>query len=78
MSELQLVTARTRQLQEARGWERRAESARSELARLSTTRLEPSVALRRKEFETRTQRRDARSLDVQAPPGTYTALRSLR
>ncbi|CAB3251898.1 unnamed protein product [Arctia plantaginis] len=69
VSELQLVTARTRQLQEARGgWDRRTDSARSELARLTTTRLEPSVALRRKEFETRTQRRDARSLDVQAPP----------
>ncbi|XP_045783870.1 uncharacterized protein LOC123879995 isoform X5 [Maniola jurtina] len=64
--ELQLVTARTRQLEEARGvGERRTEVARSELARLSTTRLEPSVALRRKEFETRTSRREARSLDVQ-------------
>ncbi|KOB77770.1 Rho GTPase-activating protein 21 [Operophtera brumata] len=64
--ELQLVTARTRQLEEARGGcERRTEVARSELARLSTTRLEPSVALRRKEFETRTARREARSLDVQ-------------
>ncbi|XP_047527565.1 rho GTPase-activating protein 21 isoform X4 [Vanessa atalanta] len=64
--ELQLVTARTRQLEEARGvGERRTEVARSELARLSTTRLEPSVALRRKEFETRTVRREARSLDVQ-------------
>ncbi|CAH0718827.1 unnamed protein product, partial [Brenthis ino] len=64
--ELQLVTARTRQLEEARGvGERRTEVARSELARLSTTRLEPSVALRRKEFETRASRREARSLDVQ-------------
>ncbi|XP_052737709.1 rho GTPase-activating protein 23 isoform X2 [Bicyclus anynana] len=64
--ELQLVTARTRQLEEARGvGERRTEVARSELARMSTTRLEPSVALRRKEFETRTGRREARSLDVQ-------------
>ncbi|XP_073944334.1 rho GTPase-activating protein 23-like isoform X3 [Choristoneura fumiferana] len=64
--ELQLVTARTRQLEEARGGgERRTEVARSELARLTTTRLEPSVALRRKEFETRTARREARSLDVQ-------------
>ncbi|KAL0893638.1 hypothetical protein ABMA27_013802 [Loxostege sticticalis] len=64
--ELQLVTARTRQLEEARGGgERRTEVARSELARLSTTRLEPSVALRRKEFETRAARREARSLDVQ-------------
>lgn len=64
--ELQLVTARTRQLEEARGGgEKRTEVARSELARLSTTRLEPSVALRRKEFETRTTRREARSLDVQ-------------
>ncbi|XP_075969245.1 rho GTPase-activating protein 23-like isoform X2 [Anticarsia gemmatalis] len=68
VTELQLVTARTRQLEEARGgWSRRTENARSELARLSTTRLEPSVALRRKEFETRASRRDARSLDVQAP-----------
>ncbi|XP_037869455.1 rho GTPase-activating protein 21 isoform X4 [Bombyx mori] len=64
--ELQLVTARTRQLEEARGGgERRTEVARSELARLSTTRLEPSVALRRKEFENKTARREARSLDVQ-------------
>ncbi|XP_037295377.1 rho GTPase-activating protein 21-B isoform X3 [Manduca sexta] len=63
--ELQLVTARTRQLEAARGGSRRTETARSELARLSTTRLEPSVALRRKEFETRALRRDARSLDVQ-------------
>ncbi|CAK1552565.1 unnamed protein product [Leptosia nina] len=64
--ELQLVTARTRQLEEARGvGEKRTEVARSELARLSTTRLEPSVALRRKEFETRANRREARSLDVQ-------------
>ncbi|KAJ0180336.1 hypothetical protein K1T71_003740 [Dendrolimus kikuchii] len=64
--ELQLVTARTRQLEEARGGgERRTEVARSELARLTTTRLEPSVALRRKEFETRVARREARSLDVQ-------------
>ncbi|KAI5638497.1 PDZ domain (Also known as DHR or GLGF) domain-containing protein [Phthorimaea operculella] len=64
--ELQLVTARTRQLEEARGGgERRTEVARSELARLSTTRLEPSVALRRKEFESKTTRREARSLDVQ-------------
>lgn len=64
--ELQLVTARTRQLEEAHGGgKRRTEVARSELARLSTTRLEPSVALRRKEFETRTARREARSLDVQ-------------
>lgn len=70
LTELQLVTARTRQLEEARrgGWAQRTESARSELARLSTTHLEPSVALRRKEFETRASRRDARSLDVQAPP----------
>lgn len=68
--ELQLVTARTRQLEEARGGgERRTEVARSELARLSTTRLEPSVALRRKEFETRTARREARSLDVQPQQG---------
>lgn len=72
--ELQLVTARTRQLEEARGGcERRTEVARSELARLSTTRLEPSVALRRKEFETRTARREARSLDVQ-PQGKYYVL----
>ncbi|XP_047988222.1 rho GTPase-activating protein 21 isoform X2 [Leguminivora glycinivorella] len=64
--ELQLVTARTRQLEEARGGgERRTEVARSELARMSATRLEPSVALRRKEFETRASRREARSLDVQ-------------
>ncbi|XP_045491359.1 rho GTPase-activating protein 23 isoform X4 [Colias croceus] len=64
--ELQLVTARTRQLEEARGvGEKRTEVARSELARLSATRLEPSVALRRKEFETRAGRREARSLDVQ-------------
>ncbi|XP_048479339.1 rho GTPase-activating protein 21-B isoform X2 [Plutella xylostella] len=64
--ELQLVTARTRQLEEARGGtERRTEVARSELARLSTTRLEPSVALRRREYETRSTRREARSLDVQ-------------
>lgn len=63
--ELQLVTARTRQLEEARGGWSRREVARSELARLSTTRLEPSVALRRKEFETRAARREARSLDVQ-------------
>lgn len=68
--ELQLVTARTRQLEEARGvGERRTEVARSELARLSTTRLEPSVALRRKEFETRASRREARSLDVQPQQG---------
>ncbi|KAJ8725450.1 hypothetical protein PYW08_003633 [Mythimna loreyi] len=65
-TDLQLVTARTRQLEEARGGiSRRTEVARSELARLSTTRLEPSVALRRKEFETRAARREARSLDVQ-------------
>ncbi|XP_061383499.1 rho GTPase-activating protein 21-B isoform X9 [Danaus plexippus] len=63
--ELQLVTARTRQLEEARVGERRTEVARSELARLTTTRLEPSVALRRKEFEARAARREARSLDVQ-------------
>ncbi|XP_026329169.1 rho GTPase-activating protein 21-B isoform X2 [Hyposmocoma kahamanoa] len=64
--ELQLVTARTRQLEEARGGgERRTEVARSELARLSTTRLEPSVALRRKEFESKAARREAKSLDVQ-------------
>nr|XP_049695062.1 rho GTPase-activating protein 23 isoform X4 [Helicoverpa armigera] len=64
--ELQLVTARTRQLEAAQGGgARRTETARSELARLSTTRLEPSVALRRKEFETRAARREARSLDVQ-------------
>ncbi|VVD00442.1 unnamed protein product [Leptidea sinapis] len=64
--ELQLVTARTRQLEEARGvGEKRTEVARSELARLTTTRLEPSVALRRKEFESKTARREARSLDVQ-------------
>ncbi|XP_041977780.1 uncharacterized protein LOC121732070 isoform X4 [Aricia agestis] len=63
--ELQLVTARTRQLAEARGvGERRTDAARSELARLSAARLEPSVALRRREFE-RAVRRDARSLDVQ-------------
>lgn len=69
--ELQLVTARTRQLEEARGGgEKRTEVARSELARLSTTRLEPSVALRRREFETRTTRREARSLDVQPQQGT--------
>lgn len=43
--------------------------ARSELARMSTTRLEPSVALRRREFETRTVRREARSLDVQPQQG---------
>ncbi|XP_026742705.1 microtubule-associated serine/threonine-protein kinase 4-like isoform X8 [Trichoplusia ni] len=66
VSELQLVTARTRQLEEARGGgSRRTEAARSELARLSTTRLQPSVALRRKEFEGRAARREARSLDVQ-------------
>ncbi|XP_068630097.1 rho GTPase-activating protein 23-like isoform X3 [Battus philenor] len=63
--ELQLVTARTRQLEEARGGATRTEVARSELARLSSTRLEPSVALRRKEFEGRAARREARSLDVQ-------------
>ncbi|XP_052758248.1 rho GTPase-activating protein 23 isoform X4 [Galleria mellonella] len=64
-SELQLVTARTRQLAAARGAAASTEAARSELARLSTTRLEPSVALRRREFEGRAARRDARSLDVQ-------------
>ncbi|KAM3963530.1 LOW QUALITY PROTEIN: rho GTPase activating protein at 19D [Aphomia sociella] len=63
--ELQLVTARTRQLQAARGGARRTEAARGELARLSNARLEPSVALRRREFEGRAARRDARSLDVQ-------------
>ncbi|XP_059050130.1 rho GTPase-activating protein 23 isoform X2 [Achroia grisella] len=63
--ELQLVTARTRQLAAARGAAAATEAARSELARLSTTRLEPSVALRRREFEGRATRRDARSLDVQ-------------
>ncbi|XP_053625421.1 rho GTPase-activating protein 21 isoform X2 [Plodia interpunctella] len=65
VAELQLVTARTRQLEAARGGGERREVARSELARLSTTRLQPSVALRRKEFETRASRREARSLDVQ-------------
>ncbi|KAH9629427.1 hypothetical protein HF086_013341 [Spodoptera exigua] len=38
--ELQLVTARTRQLEEARGGWSRREVARSELARLTTTQLE--------------------------------------
>lgn len=69
MAELQLVTARTRQLEAARGGGERREVARSELARLSTTRLQPSVALRRKEFETRASRREARSLDVQPQQG---------
>lgn len=67
------MTARTRQLEEARGGgERRTEVARSELARLSTTRLEPSVALRRKEFESKAARREAKSLDVQPQQGNIT------
>lgn len=65
------MTARTRQLEEARGGgARRTEAARSELARLSSARLEPSVALRRKEFEGRAARREARSLDVHPHQGT--------
>lgn len=70
--ELQLVTARTRQLEEARGGgERRTEVARSELARMTTPRLEPTVALRRREYETKTNRREARSLDVQQQQGNF-------
>ncbi|KAL4714118.1 hypothetical protein ACJJTC_008472, partial [Scirpophaga incertulas] len=66
VTELQLVTARTRQLEEARGGDaRRTEAARGELARMAAVRLEPSVALRRREFEGRAARRSARSLDVQ-------------
>ncbi|XP_077283847.1 rho GTPase activating protein at 19D isoform X3 [Arctopsyche grandis] len=63
-SELQIVSNRTRQFESLPSEDRTA-LYKSELARLSTKKPEPTVALRRKEFESRGGKRDARSLEAQ-------------
>lgn len=63
-SELQIVSNRTRQFESLPSEDRTA-LYRSELARLGTKKPEPTVALRRKEFESRGGKRDARSLEAQ-------------
>lgn len=63
-SEVQIVSTRTKQF-ESQPTEDRTAMYKSELSRLSTKKPEPSVALRRKEFESRGGKRDAKSLEAQ-------------
>ncbi|XP_077283863.1 rho GTPase activating protein at 19D isoform X4 [Arctopsyche grandis] len=69
-SELQIVSNRTRQFESLPSEDRTA-LYKSELARLSTKKPEPTVALRRKEFESRGGKRDARSLEAQQSSEVY-------